>query len=139
MFFYGVEGVGVGNDMTTTSALSAVPFVVHVESTERDGVLDHLKDDLGVITLTQYNDIKSGKTGIVAVASLSNPDEATDGNYNISMLAREQLEILAKIAGGVIASSADAGTYSGLPVKKIAITLDSSRKINVVATVFVKE
>ena len=138
MFFYGVEGVGVGNDTSTVSALSAVPFVVHVESTERDGVLDHLKDDLGVITLTQYNDIKSGKTGIVAVASLSNPDEATDGNYNISMIAREQLEILAKIAGGVIASSADAGTYSGLPVKKIAITLDSTRKINIVATVFVK-
>jgi hypothetical protein len=137
MFFYGVEGTGVGNDTSIISALSAVPFVVHVESTERDGVLDHLKDDLGVITITQYNDFKNGKLGIVAVASLSNPDEATNGNYNISLLAREQLEILAKIAGGSGISGA-ASLYSGVPTKKITVTLENGKQINVVATVFVK-
>ena len=136
MYFYGVEGAGVGNDTTITSALSAVPFVVHVKSTERDGVLDHLKDDLDIITLTQYDDIKSGKLGIVAIAAISNPDEAADG-YNISLLAREQLEILAKLAGGT-GSSADAGTYSGVPVKKVTITLDNTREVNVVSAVFVK-
>ena len=137
MFFYGVEGAGVGNDTSTVSALSAVPFVVHVESTERDGVLDHLKDDLGVITITQYNDFKNGKLGIVAVASLSNPDEAGNGNYNISLLAREQLEILAKLAGGT-GSSADGGIYSGVSAKKVTITLANGKKIIVIASVFVK-
>ena len=135
MFFYGVEGAGAGNDTSANPALSAVPFVVHVADEKRNEVLDNLKDDLGIITLTQYDDIKGGKVGIVAVAALSSPDEATDG-YDISLLAREQLEILAKLAAG--SASADAGTYSGLPVKKVAVTLENGRTINVVGAGFVK-
>jgi hypothetical protein len=137
MFFYGVEGTGVGNDTSANSALSAVPYIVHVELGKRDEVLGHLKDDLGIITLAQYDDIKSnGKIGIVAVAALSNPDEAADG-YNISLLAREQLEIIAKLANGS-GTSADAGTYSGVATRKVTVTLGSNREINVVSAAFVK-
>ena len=138
MFFYGVEGAGVGNDTTTVSALSAVPFVLHVESTaKKASVLAALKT-LGLIDNAQELAINGGSLGIVAVAALSNPDEATDGNYNISLFAREQLEILAKIAGNTDISGAVDVNYSGVNAKQITITLANGRKINVVATVFVK-
>jgi hypothetical protein len=136
MFFYGVEGAGVGNDTTTVSQLSAVPFVVHVETTKKAGVLTSL-ETLGVIDGTQKDAIELGSIGIVAVAALSSPDEATDG-YNISLLAREQLEILAKFAAGS-GGFVENKTYSGVPTKKVTVTLENGKQINIVATVFVKE
>jgi len=35
LFFYGVEGAGLGNDLTATPAFSAVPFVVHVDEAQK--------------------------------------------------------------------------------------------------------
>ncbi len=135
LFFYGVEGAGVGNDTSTVSALSTVPFVVHVETTKKTGVLGKLRL-LGLIDDTQELAINGGKVGIVAVTALSSPDEATDG-YNISLLASEQLEILAKIASGT-AGSIEGGKYSDVTVKQVMVTLDRGKKINVMAAVFVK-
>jgi hypothetical protein len=136
MFFYGVEGAGAGNDTSANSALSAVPFVVHVEATKRDIVAGNL-NTLGIIGDTQKTAILAGNIGIVAVASLSSPDESTDG-YDISILAREQLEILAKLASGSGATDITDVKYSDVTAKQITITLDNSRKINVVAAAFVK-
>jgi hypothetical protein len=138
MFFYGVEGAGVGNDMTVTSSLSAVPLVVHVAADERDVVLDNLKE-LGVIDSTQYDDIKvKGKIGVVAVAALRNTAEgAIDGDRNISLLAREQLEVLANIAAGA-AGIVEPGKYSDVTVSVAALTLASGRTISVVSTAFIK-
>ncbi|MFZ2658213.1 MAG: pre-peptidase C-terminal domain-containing protein [Victivallales bacterium] len=136
MFFYGVEGAGVGNDTTTTSALSAIPFVVHVETSRKAEVLGKLKL-LGLIDDAQELAINGASTGIVAVASLSNPDEATDG-YNISLLACEQLEILAKLARNSDTSGVTDVNYSGVASKQITVTLASGRKLNVVAAAFVK-
>jgi hypothetical protein len=136
MYFYGVEGAGVGNDTTTTSQLSAVPFVVHVNALKRDTVVGNL-NTLGIIENTNMAEILAGKLGIVAIASLSSPDEATDG-YNISLLAREQLEILAKLAGGS-GSPGATGLYSGVATKKVTVTLENGKQINIVGTSFVKE
>jgi hypothetical protein len=132
MYFYGVEGAGIGNDTTANCAFTAVPFVVHVAPIKKDTVLGKLKD-LGIITTTQYGDLNgvNGKIGIVAVTAASNPGE-TLGNYNISLLAREQLEILANIAAGFGVS------IDYLGVKKITLKLANDREINVIVSAFVK-
>ncbi|OGV55286.1 MAG: hypothetical protein A2X45_15440 [Lentisphaerae bacterium GWF2_50_93] len=141
MFFYGVEGAGVGNDTDKTpkSAFSAVPYVVHVSSDKRDIVLGNLKLN-GIIDETQYNDIiLNGKIGVVAVAAISNPVEgAVEGDCTISMLACEQLEILVGLAEGSV-PTADADKYSGTLTRKGTVTLPGSdRKINVLTSAFVK-
>ncbi len=136
MFFYGVEGAGIGNDTTNKSALSAVPFVVHVEGTKKPGVLTNLKS-LGILDDAQKDELGADKVGIIAIASLSNPEEASDDNYNISLLACEQLELLANIAAGEAIFVED-GKYSDTLTKTFTVTLSNGRKINVVATVFVK-
>ena len=137
MFFYGVEGAGVGNDTSTLSALSAVPYVVHVNSSTLSTVVTNL-NTLGIINDTSKAAILAGNIGIVAVTSLSSPNEATDNNYNISLLAREQLEILAKLAGNQGTSGITDVKYSEVTAKHVTITLANGRKINVVVTGFVK-
>ncbi len=64
-------------------------------------------------------------------------DEATDG-YNISLLACEQLEILAKLAGNSDTSGITDVNYSGVASKQIPVTLLNGRNINVAAAAFVK-
>lgn len=140
MYFYGVEGAGVGNDTTANSALSAVPFVVHVDSTKKDEVLGHLKD-LNIITQPQHDDLKdpSTKIGIVAIAALSNPTEGVvDGDSNISLLAREQLEILAKIAANSVSVSDGPADYPGFTAKKVTLDNNNNGEINVISSSFVK-
>ncbi len=133
ILLYGVEGAGVGNDTTATPALSAVPFVVHVETSKKGDVLTAL-NTLGVINGSQKTAIEGG-SGIIAVVSLSDPDEGLTPK-SISLLACEQLELLAKLAAGA-GSSSDGGTYSGVSVRKVTVAL-AGRKINVVAAGFVK-
>jgi len=117
--------------------LSAVPFMVHVESSKKVTVLDKLKT-LGIIDDMQYDDIRNkGKTGIVAVASLSSPNDTVDAPVSISLAASEQLEILAKIADGD-AGIPEPGKYSDVITNLIAVTLDNGRVINVVTAVSVK-
>ena len=143
MFFYGVEGGRVGNDMTPTSAFSAVPYVVHVSSTPStvstpstiSTVLSNLKT-LGIIDDTQESAILAGDVGVVTVASLSSASEGVDGDMNISLPGREQLEILAALAAG--AADTENFEYSGVPAKKAMLTLGSGRKINVVMSAFLK-
>ncbi|HCE42376.1 MAG TPA: hypothetical protein DET40_02365 [Lentisphaeria bacterium] len=136
LLLYGVEGAGVGNDTTNTSALSAVPFVVHVETSQQGAVLTAL-NTLGIISGAQKAAIEApGGTGIIAVTSLSDPDEGLIP-VDISLLACEQLELLAKIAAGD-ASFVEDKTYSGVPSKILTVTLGTGRQINVVAAGFVK-
>ncbi|MFZ2658199.1 MAG: hypothetical protein WAX69_24920 [Victivallales bacterium] len=113
-----------------------IPFVVHVETSRKAEVLGRLKL-LGLIDDAQELAINGASTGIVAVASLSSPDEATNG-YNTSLLACEQLEILAKLAGNSNTSGVTDVNYSGVASKQITVTLARSREINVVASGFVK-
>jgi len=136
LLLYGVEGTGVGNDTTNTSALSAVPFVVHVEATKQGDVLTAL-NTLGIISGAQKTDIEAGSTGIIAVTSLSDPDEGLTP-VDISLLAREQLELLAKIAGNSDVSGSIDVTYSGIASKQLTVMLASGRQINVVVAGFVK-
>ncbi|MFZ2658132.1 MAG: hypothetical protein WAX69_24580 [Victivallales bacterium] len=135
LLLYGVEGAGVGNDATTTSALSAVPFAVRVEYSKRASVLAVLKT-LGIISGAQETAINGGRIGIIAVTSLSDPDEGLTP-VDISLLACEQLELLAKLAAGD-ASFVEDKTYSGVASKILTVTLSSGRQINVVVAGFVK-
>jgi hypothetical protein len=137
MFFYGVEGASVGNNMSTVSAFSALPFVVRVAADKMDIVLGKLRTQ-GIIDDTQYTDIHdNNKTGVVAVAAVSSATEGTDGNMNISLLAREQLEILANLAGST-AVREDGDKYSATLTKSGVIKVSSGREINVLISSFVK-
>ncbi|MCX6986459.1 MAG: hypothetical protein NT118_17190 [Lentisphaerae bacterium] len=108
-----------------------------METSKKGDVLTALKS-AGIIDGTQELAINGGRIGIIAVATLSSPDEATDG-YNISLLAREQLEILAVLAGWDKGTTGVSGVkYSDVPAKQITITLSNGRMINVVAAGFVK-
>jgi hypothetical protein len=138
LFFYGVEGAGAGNDTTTDSALSTVPFVVHVDPATLQTVVSNL-NTLGIIDDTQKDAILvDNKVGVVTIASLSNPGEgAVDGDKNISLLAREQLEIIANLAAGT-AGSIEAQKYTDILAKQVTVTLSNGREINVLASAFVK-
>ena len=140
MFFYGVEGAGAGNDTTANSALSTVPFVVHVSSTSStlSTVLSNLAD-LGIIDDTQKNAILSGKIGVVTVAALSNPTEGvSDGDKNIALIAREELQILANLAAGN-GIFFETRKYSDVITKKFSVELNGeARTLNVLTSAFVK-
>ena len=137
MFFYGVEGASVGNNMSIISAFSAVPFVVRVASDNKEFVLGKLKAQ-GIIDETQYKDIhENNKTGVVTVATRSSATEEIDGNMNISFLACEQLEILANLAGSSLIR-ADGDKYSDILTKQATLTISSGREINVLISAFVK-
>ena len=141
MFFYGVEGSGAGNDIAVNPAFSAVPFIVHVDSSKLSTVVTNL-NDLGVIDDTQAAAILTGgKIGVVAVASISNPGEDVDGDKNIYLFACEQLEILANIASGDPAKVTPFGRakYSDIVAKKFSVNLNGGTKsINVITSAFVK-
>jgi intracellular sulfur oxidation DsrE/DsrF family protein len=137
MFFYGVEGAGVGNDLTATSVFSAVPFVVHVDSGKLGNVLANLTNLIDPAVAVNVTNVNGG-TGIVAVTAVNNPNEATEG-CNISLSASEQLELLANIAGKTWELSDITNvSYSGVAAKKVTITLANDRQINVIASSFVK-
>ncbi|OGV37244.1 MAG: hypothetical protein A2X48_12745 [Lentisphaerae bacterium GWF2_49_21] len=137
MLFYGVEGAGVGNDKTSTSALSSVPFSVHVAPDKMVAVLANLRTQ-GIIDATQEAEIIGGKIGIVSVAALSNFDDVADG-LDIYLIPGEKLEILAKIAAGTQDAVTDGGKYSGILTKKSKVSIDDgARIINVLSAAFVK-
>ena len=140
MFFYGVEGASVGNDIAAKSAFSAVPFVVHVDSSKLSAVVSSL-NDLGIIDDAQRSAILTGgKIGVVAVAALSNPGEPA-GDKNIYLLAREQLEVLANLADGDTLKVTYFGDqkYSDVVTKKFSVELTARpERINVLTSAFVK-
>ncbi|MCX6985571.1 MAG: hypothetical protein NT118_12610, partial [Lentisphaerae bacterium] len=138
MFFYGVEGVGVGNDTNPDSAFSAVPFVVHVDSSNLETVVPNL-NALKIIDNTQAAEILGGKIGVVTVAALSNPGEGkVEGDKNIYLLAREQLEVLANLAAGN-GTFSEPRKYSDVLTQKLTVDLNGGTKqINVITSSFVK-
>ena len=71
------------------------------------------------------------------MTSLSDPDEGLTP-VSISLLACEQLELLAKIAGNQGTSAVTDVKYSDVLAKQITVTLANDRKINVVAAGFLK-
>jgi fibronectin type 3 domain-containing protein len=138
MFFYGVEGAGVGNDLTVTSALSAVPFVVHVASDKQENVIANLTD-LGLIDPLVAANITSGGVGVVAITAVNNPDEnPLTGLYDISLFADQQLELLADVAGKSGTSGITVVNNLDVQAKQATITLASGKKINVIVSSFSK-
>jgi len=97
LLFYAFDGSGCGNDLLPYSALRPYPLLVHVASDKMNTVLDNLVA-LGVVGDTRRAEILAGNIGVVTIAALSNPDEDASGEYDVSLMAREQLESLANIA-----------------------------------------
>jgi hypothetical protein len=138
LILYTVDGAASGNDMSADMIFKASPLMVHVTSGRQAEVLGNLLS-LGVIDDTQMELIKSGKIGVVPLAVLSNVNEGADGfDFNISLTAQEQLELLANLAGNMNLASGEDRKYSGTLTKVIAVNLESGRRINVVASGFVK-
>lgn len=143
MFFYGIEGAGVGNDTTANSALSAIPFVVHVDSSKLETVVTNLYT-LGILDDTQKNAVLiSKRIGVVTVAAFSNPGEgAIDWDKITSLLGREQLEVLANLAAGTASENLlapEGNKYSDVITKKFSVDLNrATKKLNVKTSAFVK-
>jgi hypothetical protein len=139
MLLYGVEGAGAGNEMTATAAFSAVPFVVHVKESQKSAVLLNL-NTLGLIDEAQKDDIIAGNIGVVAMAALNSVSEEIDGNRNISLSGRGQLELLANLAGNisVTCDAANDKTY-GLVNTKLLNIETGAGTFGMRATVFTVE
>ncbi len=131
MFFYGVEGVAVGNDTAADSAIRAVPFVIHVEPAKMESILSRL-NTLGIVDDTQMAAILAGKTGVVTVASISR----ADGGDDISLMACEQLSVLVNLAKGSVTLLEDR-KYSDTLAKMLMIDT-GSKQLNVITACFVK-
>jgi hypothetical protein len=103
---------------------------------------------LGILDDTQKAEIlNGGKIGVVTVAATASATEAEDGGKNIALLAREQLEVLAKIAAGDSANVTfvedSDRKYAGNLTKIFTVVIGieggvSRRQINVAVSAFVK-
>jgi len=82
---------------TVNKCLPLVETQNCVASSEKLNLLTNLKT-LGIVDDIQKAAIEGG-SGIIAVASLSDPDEVALAPSPISLLACEQLELLANLAG----------------------------------------
>ncbi|MFA6569171.1 MAG: hypothetical protein WCS96_13245, partial [Victivallales bacterium] len=138
LFFYGVEGAGAGNDTATVSGipvsgLSPVPFIVHVEDSEKATVLGNLLD-MGIVDDSTRAEIIAGKTGVIAVASLDSADAGKD----IFLSAYEQLNLLYNIANkDASVVFVEDGKYSDVLAGKFRVTTAGDREINVIVSSFV--
>ena len=140
--FYGVEGAGAGNDMTATSALSAVPLVLHVTpGANLTTVLNNLgtgAGNLGVITDSQKADILAGNLGLLAITVLKGTDETVDTPSDLSLTADDKLSLISDLMSNVNTTAAGTADYSGVTTTIFTIDLygDGARKINIVTVAY---
>lgn len=137
LILYGVEGAAVGNGMKAEPGLTPSPLLVRVSSDRQSDVLENLRG-AGIIGDILAGNVAAGGIGVVTVTAISNPDEVSDGFYDISLLAEEQLDLLANIAGGSATFSEDR-KYGDVPAKSYRVTLSgSSRELNILTSCFLK-
>jgi fibronectin type 3 domain-containing protein len=137
LLLYGVEGAAVGNGKTTAFGLTATPLLIHVTYPMQATVLANLLS-AGLIDNTFVTDVTTeGKIGVVPVTVISNPSEdPVTGGYSVWLMAQEQLELLADLAGN--SNITNVGTYSGSE-KQCTVTLQSSmRELNIVTDSYTK-
>ena len=141
--FYGVEGAGAGNDTTATSALSAVPLVLHVTpGANLTTVLNNLGTglgNLGVISDSQKADILAGKLGLLSIAVLKDPDEIVGAPSDLSLLANDELSLISALASNTNTTKVGTADYSGgvtTTIFTIDLYGDGKRKINIVTVAY---
>ncbi|MFZ2658438.1 MAG: LamG-like jellyroll fold domain-containing protein [Victivallales bacterium] len=135
LLLYGVEGAAVGNGKTTGFGLTATPLLIHVTSAMQATVLANLLS-AGLVDNTFVTDVTTGgKIGVVPVTVISNPSEdPVTGGYSVWLMAQEQFELLADLAGN--SNITNVGIYSGSE-KQCTVTLQSSlRELNIVTDSF---
>ena len=135
LLLYGTEGAAVGNGLSANPGLTATPLLVHVDPSRLSDVLDNLgPSGTGIISSTLINNVNSGGTGVVAITVIANPAESGSGDYSVWLMAQEQLDLLATVAGekagSAIVVNANIATYS--PAQEYNVTLSSGRNLTVV-------
>ncbi|HBC88125.1 MAG TPA: hypothetical protein DCZ94_14335 [Lentisphaeria bacterium] len=151
MLFYGTEGAAVGNGLAAVPTapvavpgLVASPILVRVSPASLSAVIINLQAN-GLIDNTLVEDIANGGIGVAVVTAVNNPDElGADFDYDISLNAQEQLELLAKIAGddevelNIVTPERKYGNDT--VAKFIDVTLGGgARKIGVAVTSFIEK
>ncbi|HCE44270.1 MAG TPA: hypothetical protein DET40_12040 [Lentisphaeria bacterium] len=140
LLLYGTEGAAVGNGLSATPGLTASPLLIHVDPDQLSNVLDNIgPSGTGMVDSTFVSTLSTG-TGLLAITVIANPDEADPGDYNVSLMAQEQLELLATLAGEKAGSTkvvnASVGTYA--PAQEYNVTLPSGRILTVVIGQYTK-
>ncbi len=133
LLFYAYDGASCGNDKLPYSVLRPCPLAVHVSPGNTDTVLDNLSS-LGIVGDVQKSEILAGRIGVVSIAAFGNPDEEALGDYELSLLPREQLETLANIASN--SSSIlfmEDRKFGSVVAKIIKVKLDDGREFLVAA------
>ncbi|MFZ2654755.1 MAG: pre-peptidase C-terminal domain-containing protein, partial [Victivallales bacterium] len=143
LLFYGTEGAAVGNGPASAPAgLVASPLLVRVSPAKQAAVIANLKANGLIDNAVAGNVTENGGIGVVVVAAYSNPDETgSDFDYDISLYANEQLELLANIAGDneVEPNVTPEKKYGGTVARLVIISLDgATRRIGAAVTSFMK-
>jgi hypothetical protein len=135
LLLYGTEGAGVGNDTSPTSALTAVPLLLHVSAAEKASIVENLYV-MGVIDSAQKTAIGAGGVSVLAIATAYSADD----NKDISLSVNEQIELLTDIAQNANATyqPGNDASFGDIKARMFTIDLDSGRKINVMAGAFTK-
>jgi fibronectin type 3 domain-containing protein len=128
---YGTEGAATGNGKSVNPGLAASPLLVHIASDNLATVIGNLKEN-GLIDNEFADNVASDGIGVMAITTVDNPEEDTDGIYDISLNAYEQLEIIANLAGNssiTVDISNEKKYGAGLITKLVNTLLGDSRKI----------
>jgi len=135
MVLFGIEGAGAGNNISAKPVFSVTPLAVHVSASKKKEVLEKMLS-LGVIDGPAMSTIMSGKIAVISFASLSSGTEASDGNRCIFLSAREQMDVLAKIAGGAV-SAVSEKKLGDSSLKMLDVPIGSGI-LKVVSALFIK-
>ncbi|MFZ2657689.1 MAG: pre-peptidase C-terminal domain-containing protein, partial [Victivallales bacterium] len=147
MLYYGPEGVAVGNCGNEVSpenlGYKPSPLMVHVAQDRQTEALNGLKGN-GLIDNDLANTVEEGGIGVVVIAGVSNPwgDTGLDFDYDISLNADEQIELLENAAGLNPGTVTVQGTYKYDAVigRELHIRLDGGdREIGVRSSSFFEQ
>ncbi|HCE43232.1 MAG TPA: hypothetical protein DET40_06770 [Lentisphaeria bacterium] len=150
MLYYGSEGVSVGNCgneiLPENLGFKASPLMVHVAQDSLTDVLNGLKG-FGLIDNELAATVEAGGIGVVVIAGLNNPpgEEMGGSNYDISLNAEEQIELLENIAGinpGTVTSfvPADDKKYDEVNTRLLHVRFDGDdRELGVRSSSFFEQ
>ncbi|HCE46447.1 MAG TPA: hypothetical protein DET40_23125 [Lentisphaeria bacterium] len=143
MLFYGTEGAAVGNGPADAPpGLVANPLLLRVSPARQAAVIANLKANGLIDNAVADNVTENGGIGVVVVTAFGNPDETgSDLDYDISLYADEQLELLANIAGNIDVEPdvTPEKKYVATVAARVIISIDgATRRISAAVSSFMK-
>ena len=140
--YYGSEGAAVGNANIAGNVFTSTPLLMHVSPERQDAVLGNLKSN-GLIENELADKVLGGGIGVVVITAVSNPDQSGfNFDYDVSLYAQEQLELLAKLAGNTNVSASTTYAerkYGDFPVKFMNVSINQNvRRITVAVGSFME-